>query len=410
MGTKALLICILQDAPMIIDSINRLRPECLCFFTTEEGKNIINNTIIPALRERPIWMAEITTEDPHDLMICYKSLRKKWGDLQKNWYLQPGDWMIDYSDSTSSMAIAAMIVSLPVVSRQICMARSNRSDKKISIGEHIYALYETNIWDELAIRERVMASRSLKRSGYGRMAMIFKEITYKVSGGQKQLYKTLADIAEGYALWDNFQYKKAWEKLKPSHRSLQAATLFGGPPGMGNFVQHLERNLRFLERLSMGFPGLKPEHVYDMIANARRRVELERRYEDGTIRLIRAMELYGGLNLSKDNIDPHNVNPEKIPSSLREEFTERYKIPGGNIDLPLYGMYRLLKGLDNPAGMRFFEQWPRLRLILDNMSKTILMGGIDPVSKERYEELVELVYKICNIREEDIPQFPSFNF
>ena len=99
-NTKALLISVGGTPEPIIYSINELKPECLCFFASEETRVIINDEIMPKLTDRPPWMAEIITEDSNDLLTCYRALTSKWGELQRNWRLGPGDGVVDYTGGT----------------------------------------------------------------------------------------------------------------------------------------------------------------------------------------------------------------------------------------------------------------------------------------------------------------------
>lgn len=393
--TKALLISVGGSSEPVINSINELKPECLCFFASEESRSIINSEILPALKERPAWMAEIVTTDPYDLLACYRSLTGKWQELRQNWRLEPGDWTVDYTEGTKPMVVALMLVTL------------NDSSGYRYVGG-TKALSQINPWDELAGVHRHEAATLFGRAQYDQAAEIFRRLVQRVSGGEKHIYRALAEIAEGYRLWDNFQYKAAWEKLKPASKSLEMATVFGGPPGLKTFITKIRESLSLLEKLSLGTPGIKQEHFFDLMANARRRADLEHKYDDAMSRLYRAIEAYAQIWLASRGINTSDVQADQLPQEIRQEFAGKYRDGIDNrIKLPLYGAYRVLQLLKDPAGSIFFEHWPQMKLLLDSRNKSILVHGLESVKRERFEEMFKLVCKISGVAEESIPRFPE---
>lgn len=413
MGIKALFISVYNEPSTVIYSINELNPECLCFYGDEGTRSIINNEILPALRNRPPWMAEIITEDPEDLITCYRAITRKWGELQRNWRLKPGDWTVDYTRGTQSMTAAIILATLDSTSNYRYIGDPKKSDggERVIISGQEYPVYKASIWDEIAIKERRKAMRLLRQTGYARAAEIFLDITGKISGGQKQLYKTLGEIAKGYGLWDSFQYKGAWEKLKPAHKAMEMATLFGGPSGIKPFLTKIGQNLSFLEKLVMGIPGIKKEHVLDLLANAKRRADIEQKYDDAIIRLHRALEAFAYLKLSSHGIDIRNIKAEYIPREVRSEFIAKYTDDIDNKIRPsVYGLYRMLQLISDPAGIKFFEHWSQLKLLFESCNRSILYYGVEPVKRERYEEMFKLVCRICDVEERTLPTFPEMNF
>lgn len=393
--TKALLISVGGSSGPIINSINELKPECLCFFASEEGRSIINSDILPALKERPAWMADIVTTDPYDLLSCYRSLTGKWQELRQNWRLEPGDWTVDYTEGTKPMVAALMLVTL-----------NDSSGYRYTGGTK--ALSQINPWDEIAGVHRHEATILFGRAQYGQSAEIFRRLVQRVSGGEKHIYRALTEIVEGYRLWDNFQYKAAWEKLKPSCKSLEMAIVFGGPPGIKTFTTKIRESLSLLEKLSVGTPGIKREHFFDLLANARRRADLEHKYDDAMSRLYRAIEVYAQIGLASRGIDISDVQADQLPQEIRQEFAGKYRDDIDNrIKLPLYGAYRILQLLKDPAGSIFFEHWPQMKLLLDSRNKSILVHGLESVKRERFEEMFKLVCKISSVAEESIPRFPE---
>jgi CRISPR-associated protein (TIGR02710 family) len=186
------------------------------------------------------------------------------------------------------------------------------------------------------------------------------------------------------------------------------ATVFGGPPGLKSFTERLKENLTFLERLVIGAPGIKLEHFLDLVANAKRRADLEYKYDDAVARLYRAIEAYSQIRLASRNIITSDVKEGQLPQEVRSEFVNKYRDSiDDRIKLPLYGSYKVLELLKDPAGALFFEHWPQIKLLLDSRNKSILAHGLEPVKRERYDEMFKLVCKIGGVSDESIPRFPD---
>lgn len=395
---KALLISIGGSPEPVIYSINELKPECLCFFASEETRMLINNEVLPKLTDRPVWMAEIITGDADDLLSCYKAINDKWKELQKNWRLLPGDWVVDYTGGTKPMVAALVLATID----------DSSGYRYISDKERI--LHQLNPWDQLAVKERQDASVLFGRARYKQVSEIFAGVAMRVSGGEKHLYKALSDVAEGYGLWDNFQHKQAWEKLRPSQKSLEMATVFGGPPGLRSFAATLKENLNFLEKLSVGMTGIRNEHFWDLLSNAKRRADLEHKYDDAVARLYRAVEAYAQIRLAGRGINTSDVQENQLPPDLSQEFANKFRSEIDNrIRLPMYGAYKTLKSLGDPAGTAFFENWQQMKLLLDSRNKSILAHGFEPVKRERYEEMLKLIFKISGVNEQSLPGFPDLH-
>jgi len=103
------------------------------------------------------------------------------------------------------------------------------------------------------------------------------------------------------------------------------ATVFGGPPGLKTFTTKIRESLSLLERLSVGTPGIKQDHFFDLMANARRRADLEHKYDDAMSRLYRAIEAYAQIRLASRGIDISDVQADQLPQEIRQEVAGKYR-------------------------------------------------------------------------------------
>ena len=163
-----------------------------------------------------------------------------------------------------------------------------------SIGtpEERWKWIQGNPWDEGASWVRKEANDLFNRGAYEAAAYLFKQLEQRVSGGQKPLYRAFADLTEGYGLWHRFQYRLAWDKLKTSHKALEMASVWGGPPGLKELIPAIKANAGFLERLVLDPQEVKEQAALDLLAQARRRADHHGDSEGAMITLVRALEAF----------------------------------------------------------------------------------------------------------------------
>ncbi len=281
----------------------------------------------------------------------------------------------------------------------------------VTVGGEARVLYQGNPWDEVAASGRRDAAAAFNQARYREAADLFRKVEKRVSGGAKPLYKGLADLSDGYAFWDAFDYREGWNRLQAAKKGLEMSALFGGPPGLKEVVARLKENLAFLEKLVMGTKEIKPELFLDLLSNAQRRAQIERKYEEATVRLLRALEVLGQARLAERGFQFDRIDPDRLPAALKSAFLQKYASPlDGRIKLDLVGGYRLLKENGDPLGIAFDQQWNALKIPLEARERSILGHGFTPMPADRYQQLWELVLKISGTPPERGLQFPKLDF
>jgi CRISPR-associated protein (TIGR02710 family) len=391
---KALLVSVGGSPEPAIFTINRLRPECLCFFASEETQASINEQIIPKIEQPPQRWDQIITPDAEDLRKCCEALLKDLPGLIRRWEVEPSQMMVDYTGGTKTMSIALAL----------CTIEHSSGYHYIGGGQ---AIHQANPWDELAVQERREAALIFNRARYAQAADLFQKIELRVSGGGKPFYKALVNLSLGYGLWDAFDHKGAWNKLQEAKKALEMATVFGGPPGIKPLVNVLKENLAFLEKIVLSKQEIIPELFLDLLANAQRRANVEQRYEDAVARLYRALEVLAQVRLAQKGIRSTAVDPMKLPGSLRGEFSQKYTSDiDGKIKIPLQAAFKLLKESGDELGLAFEKQWNNLKALLEARNSSLLAHGFTPIKPERYQQMWEMVLKLSGTSPEKLPQFP----
>ncbi len=231
---KALLVSVGGDLAPTIFAINRLRPEALCFFVAEARQGEIDREIIPKIEQPPRQWDQIVTPDPEDLVPCCRALLREIPGLISRWGIEPSQLTIDYSGGTKTMAAALALCAAEVSSTFHMVVSKGQANggTEAAVGGEARAVHQGNPWDELAASGRREAAAAFNQARYREAADLFRKIEKRVSGGAKPLYKSLADLSEGYAFWDAFDYREGWNRLQSAKKGLEMAALFGGPSGL----------------------------------------------------------------------------------------------------------------------------------------------------------------------------------
>ena len=85
-STKALLIAVTDDAAAAVYSINRLKPELLCFFVPESVKTLIETAVQPHIVQMPrLWDWVVTTDALEKTYVLNQALARSLPDLLQAW-------------------------------------------------------------------------------------------------------------------------------------------------------------------------------------------------------------------------------------------------------------------------------------------------------------------------------------
>jgi CRISPR-associated protein (TIGR02710 family) len=412
---KALLIAFTADSSSVLSSINCLTPDHLCFFLPEEQKHIIESDVQPNIVKMPRRWDWILTEDPENFTVSHQALAGQFPDLVKAWGVHPGELACDISDATPGMAAAMSFVCRPMVSRMVMVAKGKSS---VSTGEISFPhqgsgpiLTEGNPWNEEALQVRREACHMFNQGGFSQAAHLFHHIELMVSGGEKPMYHAWADMSEGYGLWERFHYRAAWDKLKTSHKSLELASVWGGPKGLAELLVLVKANMEFLEKLVLDPGEVKRVVAHDLLAHAKRRAHQDHHYELGTSILFRMLEAFSQYQLwTQFKIKTWDVQIDQLPETLKSRCKNCHLDDiDGKYKLPFLDQYRTLAELGDPIGKTFLAQWDGMKTLLDASYHSVLGHGFEPIKPERFHQLLELVYKLTQIPESSLPKFPHLS-
>ena len=410
---KALVITLCDNPAAAVYSINRLKPDALCFVLPEAAKALVESAVQPKIEQMPRRWDWLVLAETREFAACHQTLARSLPDLLRSWEVQPGELVVDMTGSTPAMAGALTVATLPWCSRVVSLiqAPQGADDETIELNGQACVWTQSNPWDETATVSRREGSELFNRGDYSAAAKLFRDVEMRVSGGGKPLYRAFADLAEGYNLWERFHYRQAWDKLKTAAKALEMASLWGGPPGLKTLLPGIKANAGFLERLVLDPAEVKEFLLLDLLAHAGRRLHGARDPEGAMIALVRALEACAQRQLFKQHkIKTWDVQPERLPQALQESCRTCYlEDIDGKYKLPLQAQFRVLAGLGDQLGQSFLREWPTMKPLLDAANHAVLGHGFDPIKGERVQQLYDVVAKLSGVNESSLPKFPVLN-
>lgn len=407
---KALVIALTADAAAAVYSINRLRPDALCFVLPESGKALVESSVQPKIAQMPRRWDWVVVEKADEFTNCYQMLAKVLPDLLQTWDVRPGELVVDLTGATAAIAGALTVVTLPLSSRIVSLipAGEGQEGDAIDLDGKQFIWMQGNPWDEAATVSRHDGCELFNRGLFSAAAKLFREVELRVSGGQKPLYRAFADLAEGYEFWERFHYRQAWDKMKVAVKALEMASLWGGPPGLKSMLPSIKANASFLEKLVLDPADVKESVALDLLAHANRRLHVTRDPEAAMIALVRALESFAQRQLFKSHrLKSWDVRPDQLPQALQETCRTCYLDDiDGKYKLPLLAQFRTLAGLGDQLGQAFLREWPTMKPLLDAANHAVLGHGFEPVKAERVQQLYDVALKLTGVADSSLPKFP----
>ena len=409
----ALVVALTDSLAPAVYTINRLRPDCLCFVLPESVKALVETEIQPRIDQMPRRWDWVLLSDAEHFPSCYQTIARSLPGMLRAWEIDPGALVVDVTGATTAMAGALVLAATPFTSRIVSLVepKEGREGDVVSLdaGERLWS--SINPWDEAAEGMRRDGCELFNRGAFLAASTVFRQIESRVSGGQKPLYRAFADLAEGYDLWERFHYRQAWEKLKNSVKAIEMSSLFGGPPGLKAILPEVKANTGFLEKLVLDPAEVKDLLPFDLLAHAARRLRVTHDTEGAMRALVRALEAFSQRRLFKQyRIKPWDVQPDQLPQELREVCVACYlEDIDGKFVLPAQAQFRLLAALDDPIGHAFIKEWPGMKPLLNSANQAVLGHGAETVKGERVKQLLDVVVKLSNADEASLPKFPTLN-
>lgn len=419
MERKQALIASLGGTPEpVVKAITEHRPKVVCFFASQQSVGQIGPVLDLAWDAtdgmwQPTKRHTVLTDDPEDLIHCYQQALQGAAWIEEQG-ISPEEVVVDYTGGTKAMTAALVLATIGKGYRFSYVGGKERTKGGLGTVIDGAEIVRAGLdpWHLFAVEE--WRRFTLAFNGYqfeAALAVLEAALRRGTLPPQtRRRFEALKDLAAGYQAWDRFDHKAALGLLSKGARALRAVVELTGDAILTPFLDGLDQNLTFLQRLqkeSREFNVVCRAVVEDLVANAERRAK-EGKYDDAVARLYRATEMVAQVRFRHNPLEctTDAVPPEKVPESLKEEFCQRYLDPTtGKLRLPLYAAFRVLQAIGAPEGVAFFEREEAFKGLLMARNSSLLAHGATPVKADTYQQFKGLLAGTFGLA--DLPIFPS---
>jgi CRISPR-associated protein (TIGR02710 family) len=341
-------------------SIHNSNPDKVFFVVSKES---MAKTLPTIVKDMNMPNEVILLDDPDDINKIYQVLSAKFQAVKKNF----DRITVDFTSGTKAMTGALTILGSLYEVDVLSYVTGKRSGGIVIKGtEQLLSLRPYSI---IAGRELSQAVTFFNKCQFDSCLTVIEELVTRIP--DPELLSQIIPFRNAtlaYAAWDRFDHPTAFQSLKEVKLPL------------------FDCNRSFLGKL-LNEREKEPYFISDIVSNAKRRGEIEYKYDDAVARLYRTIELIAQYGLKKHGIaDTGNVPEEKIPSPLVSEW----KLVADKAKLGLYQDYQLLAALGDDSGQSFLQD-EKLRGLLQKRNASILAHGLKPVTREDYEQLRDSV-------------------
>lgn len=375
-------------------SIRQQNPDYIIFLLTQESKEKTLPLILQddTMQGKKAGKEMLTDENDVEEIRC--ECQKVLERLIKERY-NTKDIVVDYTSGTKAMSVGLVLAALDkrVGTLVYVSGKRDKNGRVISGTERPIPIEPNRTYADLLFKDAVSLFNTCQFDAcLGVVTQVENMIAE--SSFQKEV-DLLKKLAQAYSSWDKFNLSQAFSLLDNlSDNSLMAKWGIKSRVGKNKEILFGEKEGLFcLERIA------------DLLENARRRGDIEKKYDDACARLYRLIEYIAQFQINMRELyiknesgqpETDNLDIAKLPSELQEKYIE-YKDPKDNkIKLGLYQNYELLFDLGDNLGKLFKEQYERgeLKKLLSLRNNSILAHGFGPISEETYIQMLRVSEKI----------------
>jgi CRISPR-associated protein (TIGR02710 family) len=314
------------------------------------------------------------------------------------------------------MSVAAVLATINESSQYYYVGSVDKTGRTsdgigVVLNGHEMSFFEANPWIVLAVTARREIALLFNHGRYGPAMEHTRKLADLSPTEMERVYNALADLIEGYVLWDRFKRDQAKIKLNKALGILEAYIADRDDP-LRFTITTVRKNVEFLNRLMDNKdPDWERLDTLDLLANAHRRASLAQRYDDAVARLYALLEsLARNRLLSQYKIKNNAVQPDQIPEKLRAEFVRRLTDPTApqkGLRLGLQDSFYLLDEKGDDLGRRYKENEIKINKLLNARNQSRLAHGTQPIDPDVYSQLSTFIMEFIDATPAELPEFPE---
>jgi len=391
----------------LYSSIKNNNPNFVAFIVSKDSKDTLNReieeegkkSILEIIPEHQVLLVD----NPEDLNDTFYSSEKALRSLLKNGYAG-SEIVVDITSGTKVMS--ATIAALAVLYRlyAVTYVGGKRDERGIVIKGtekpdsvkpvRILFGHDLNrIKDFFAIFQFEAAKKIIDRLLNESSVFLGKQ---EEEGG-KQRILDIKEIIEAFICWERFDHKHAishFKQVKLQNTAMQ--------------LKYLDELTTERKRIGARFSSTNPTLqgkvpttylITDILQNARRRSQ-EGSFDDAVARLYRCLEMIVqyillieyGLVSSDIDLEKLKNNNNKIPDTLFQKLSSK-KNEKQKVEVGLIEGFELLSALnrEHQIATEYSTKKEITKRRIDYRNASILAHGVDPVDKDKYEEMEKIV-------------------
>ena len=374
-------------------AIKNQNPDYIVFIVTKESKEERLPLILQDRIMKDRRCEEFILKDENDVEEVRFEGQKIIDSLIKKKY-EPTDIIIDYTSGTKAMSAGIVLTALDkrVGSLVYISGKRDKNGRVISGTEKVISSEPNRTYADRLFKEAIDLFNLCQFDSCLEVLIKSKDLIAEPEFQNK--IRLLESLASVYSAWDKFDLKEAFSKMDElSDKELLAKWGIKARVEANKQFLYQEKNNIFCE-----------ERVVDLLENARRRGDSEKKYDDAVARLYRLIEYIAQFKIAQKglylqdkngNFDTENLAIDKLPTNLKEKYL-KFKDPKNKVKLGLYQDYDLLFDLEDDWGRLFKEEYDKgsLKKLLSLRNNSILAHGFNPVSEKTYKEMLVEVEKI----------------
>lgn len=417
MANHILLICTVGGTPEVVAAgIKGCQPSRIVFVASPQTCQDVEGKILPLLSSEGISFSPgqyevIQVASAQDFAECVERLRKSVSEEAQKWFQRGQDYRLiaDFTGGTKCMSAALALVCrrLPCRFSYVGGTERTKGGVGVVINGKEEVLHTDNPWDSMGYQAVEDGIALFNNEDYEAAIHTLGECLPRIERPDlKKGLVSLRLLAEAYLAWDLFDHRTSAQKLREVLKNANdIRSIF--PYSSESLLGTIKSQLSFLTLFTETEPGRHT--ILDLCANAQR-CHTKGHYDDAVARLYRAVEAIAQFQL-RDlyNIpDTGKVPLDMAPEPLRTKWSSRTK--EGKLLLGLQDDYQLLETLGDKLAQRFKDLGlAGKESLLAARNQSILAHGFQPVAKKTADGLWQVMLKLAEIREDELPKFPRIS-
>jgi len=413
---STLLICTVGGSPEpVVASLKEWRPLRVRFVHTPQTRSEIESRIVPTARNEGVDMDAgrydaFELPDGQDFASCLDRIRQLTPEVVE-WVGRGPEYqvVVDFTGGTKCMSasIGLQASRWPCVFSYVGGGDRTKAGVGVVVSGFEKVVYQANPWDALghqAVEDFVVLFDRYAFVAAARIAAVARARVSRPD--RKREFAALEQLANALDAWDRFDHESSSTALNSIGKAANDLRSLLGSNKADHVLVHVARLSSHVEELCSSVPPSR-HHVFDLLANARRRWE-EGRVDDAVARLYRAIEAIAQVALKQRHgiENTERVPLERVPESIRPAWADRAK--DGVVALALQDAYVLLAGLNDPLGDKFRSAaLTGIKSPLAARNRSILAHGFERVSEGIFDKLWTTALYLSEIEEASLPSFPA---